>query len=167
MDKRQKYAIASLLAFFLSLTIFIYGVLTLGIFNKNKIVVTTLQTTGPDYEVVFGQMKLKMQMPDSIKPVDAGGVMIKRNETIELNNISMNIDLCGNEYWKTMGDYFILTEKVIGAKQSDNPEYHPLIEIYSCRHISFISFWAFAILDIGLLILYRLFYKKFTRSSSN
>lgn len=129
-----------------------YGIATLGLFSKNKIIITTLATTGPDYEVVFGKYKLKNQLPDTTVAFDVSGIMTTDTGSLTLNNYL-------NNHYMAFGDYFVTTVKVVGIKQSDSPLFHPLIEIIHWRHIDSILFWLLAIADLLLFILAALFYK--------
>lgn len=151
---RQKYALITFGTFALSVMLFAYGLLTLGVFSKDKIVVTSLATTGPDYEVVLGRLKLQMQLPDSVDNSDVSGIMTTGQGFNELGSYLANNYLA-------FGDYFVLTGKVVGVKKSDGDYFHPLIEISSWRHIDILTFWSLVGIDIGLLILSAVFYKKF------
>ncbi len=54
MTEKSKHLLAALI----TLTAIIVGMTLLGVFSKNRIIVTTLATTGPDYEVVHGQTQI-------------------------------------------------------------------------------------------------------------
>ncbi len=159
MNTRQKYALTSLLTYILGVLLLIYGAFALGVFSKDKIVVTTLATTGPDYKVVFGQFKLKMQIPDSIDASDVSGLMLTGQGANDL------ADYLGNNYLAfTYGDYFILTGKIVGYQKSDSFTMHPLFKISSWQTLSNLTFWIFVSVDIALFLLFGLFYKKYRRN---
>lgn len=151
---RQKYGLAALLFFLAGTSLLAYGIDTLGILSKNKIVVTTLATTGPNYEVVFGQLKLKGQLPDTSLDFDVSGVMIADNGSNTMEDYL-------HQHYRAFGDYFVITEKTVGIKQSDNPDFHPLIEIIDWRHIDKLLFWLTVLFDLLLFILARVCYKKY------
>jgi hypothetical protein len=157
-NKRQKHALTSLLAFAACLVLFVYGMCVLGIFNKNKIIVATLATTGPDFEVVSGELKLQLQIPDTVQYSDVSGVMIINKSNEELNNCLED----GNAF---LDDYFVLTEKVVGVKQSDSFAFHPLIEIYACKDINYFVFWILVILGIGLFLVFWVYYRKYKKTT--
>lgn len=150
---RKKYGLAALLFFTAGVSLLTYGIVTLGLLSKNKIVITTLATTGPDYEVVFGQFKLRSQLPDTSLTFDVSGVMITDNGSTTLGDYL-------NQHYRAFGDYFVITEKVVGVKQSDNPAFHPLIEILAWQHIDKFLFWLTAFIDLILFVLAGVFYKK-------
>lgn len=129
----------------------IYGLITIGFFNKNKILVTTLATTGPDFQLVSGRIKLSFQVPDSVKHIDYWGVMISENGC---NTFCAYL----HDNYLAFGDYFVLEEKVVGVKVSDGLHPHPMIEILSWKHIDALQYWLFILVDIGILICVIVFY---------
>jgi hypothetical protein len=153
---KQKYRLAALLTFVIGIGLLAYGIVTLGLLSKNKIVVTTLATTGPDYDVVFGQLKLKSQLPDTLLTFDVNGIMTTGNGAINLNSYLQ-------EHYSIFGDYFVLKEKIVGVKKSDTDYFHPLIEVLSWRHINKVIFWLLTILDLVIFILVRFLYLKYVR----
>ena len=160
MNKRKNILVVALLTFAIGTYLLIYGIATLGFLQKNKIVVTTLATTGPDYEVVFGQRKLKTQLPDTSVNFDVGGIMTSGNGANDLGNyLSQN--------YLAFGDYFILTAEVVGMKKGDTDDFHPLVEILSWRHVDRVKLWVLAILDLTIFVLAILIYKKFKRQKSS
>ena len=160
MDKQKCRLVAALLTFTIGICLLIYGIVTLGLLTKNKIVVTTLATTGPDYEVIFGQLKLIAQLPDTSVNFDVDGIMTTGSGSTDLGNYLQ-------QHYLAFGDYFVLTEKIIGMKKSDTDYFHPLIEILYWRRIDKIIFWLFAILDLAIFILAILIYKKYVRQKTS
>ena len=161
MSSRSKYVIPSLIVFVFSIIVFIYLLFILGVFSKDKIVVKAIATTGPDYEVVFGQLKLQFQMPDSITDKNVSGVMLTDKSSVEMNNY-----INRNSSW-VYDDYYVLTENLVGTKRSDGTAFHPLIEITSIKHLAKIFIWSLVIVNIALLLLFRLLYKKHKRAYKN
>ena len=145
-ESRIKYALDSLVVFLFSLILFIYLLFLLGVISKDKIVVKAIATTGPDYEVVFGQLKLKFQMPDSVGNTNVNGVMLIYKSLQAMNNY-----INRNSSWP-YDDYYVLREKIVGAKRSDGTAF-PLIEITSFDHLNKLFLWTFIFIDIGLLLL--------------
>jgi hypothetical protein len=127
-------------------TILIVGLISIGIFSRDRIIVTTLATTGPHFKVVLGSLKLKFEMPDSIEK-DISGVIVTAQSIQDLNNYLQG-------HYQAFGDYFILTEKVVGVQQSDNPSFHPLIEINHWQHIDRSVFWFLLILAVALFVVF-------------
>jgi hypothetical protein len=142
MTAKSKY----LLTASVTLTVLIVGMTLLGVFSKDRIMVTTLATTGPHFEVVLGRLKLKMQMPDSVD-TDVSGVMVSDKSLGDLDHYLRN-------NYQAFGDYFILTEQVIGIKQSDNLSFHPLMEIHDWRHVSKGTFWLIFTFELVCLVMF-------------
>jgi hypothetical protein len=155
----QGYALAALLFFAAGTSLFAYGVASFGLLSKNKIVVTPLATTGPDFRVEFGYLTLMSQLPDTALSFNVGGIMVRKNAVSK--DLSDNLQ---KNYLYFFGDYFVLTEKCVGVQQSDGPAYHPLVEILHWRHIGMLSFWLFATLDLTLFLLEWLFYNKYKKT---
>jgi len=140
-DKSKHLLTASI-----TLTALLVGMALLGVFSKNKIIITTLATTGPDYEVVYGRLKLMTQMPDSVD-TDESGIMVSDDKSeVGLGNYL-------HKNYRAFGDYFILTEQVVGIRQSDSYPFHPLIEIYDWQHIDAITFWFMEISALVCLVM--------------
>jgi hypothetical protein len=159
MTDIKKYALTSTTTLALSVALLLYGVLTLGLFSNDKIVVSTLATTGPDYNVSFGQFKLARLMPDSIQSSDVSGIMVTDESAHDIDRFLIDTD--------DFDDYYLLTFKMVGVQKSDSYSYHPLLEIISCRQINFLVFWSLTIIEFGLLILFGLFYRKYKRQLSS
>ncbi len=159
MTNKKKYALTSLVAFVLSTVLLLYGILALGLFNSDKIIVSTLQTTGPDYNVNFGQFKLARLMPDSIQSSDVSGIMVTDKSTPYIDHYLVDTDDFDN--------YYLLTFKMVGVQKGDSYPYHPLLEIISCSQIDFILFWSLIIIEFGLLTVFALFYVKYKRQLRN
>jgi hypothetical protein len=151
MTERSKYLLTAMG----TLTILIVGMISAGVFSRNRIIVTTLATTGPHFDVVLGRRKLKMQMPDSVE-TDVSGVMVS-DKSIK------DIDDYLQDNYRAFGDYFILTVKVVGVEQSDNPSFHPLIEIYDWKHVDKDVFWFLFVLELIVLILFFRSTRKYLR----
>jgi hypothetical protein len=109
MDKKN-YKSTALPIFIIGTSLLVYGITTLGFFSKDKIVITTLATTGPDYDVVFGQLKLKAQLPDTSVSFDVNGIMTTGKGAADLGNYLQ-------QNYLAFGDYFVLTEKTVGLKK--------------------------------------------------
>jgi hypothetical protein len=161
MSSKSKYAIPSLTVLALGIIVCVYILFMLGVFSKDKIVVKAIATTGPDYEVVFGQLKLGFQMPDSVTDKNVNGVMLTDKSSVEMNNY-----INRNSSW-IYDDYYVLTENIVGAKRSDGTSFHPLIEITSIKHLAKIFIWSLVIINIALLLLFRFLYKKHKRACKN
>jgi Kef-type K+ transport system membrane component KefB len=161
MSSKSKYAIPSLTVLALGIIVCVYIVFILGVFSKDKIVVKAIATTGPDYEVVFGQLKLGFQMPDSVTDKNVNGVMLTDKSSVEMNNY-INRNSSG-----VYDDYYVLTENIVGAKRSDGTAFHPLIEITSTKHLAKIFIWSLVVINIALLLLFRFLYKKHKRAYKN
>ncbi|MBL7937611.1 MAG: hypothetical protein JNM51_17540 [Bacteroidia bacterium] len=159
MTNKIKYALISLMTFALSVVLLLYGILALGLFSSNKIIVSTLATTGPDYNVSFGQFKLARLMPDSIKSSDVSGIMVTDESAINIDRYLIDTDDFDN--------YYLLTFKMVGVQKSDSYSYHPLLKIISCRQINFLLLWTLIIMEFGLIVLFSLFYKKHKRQISS
>lgn len=101
MTERSKYQLMALG----TLAILVSWILFLGIFCKDRIVVTTLATTGPDFRVVLGNLKLKLQTPDSID-MDVTGVMVSDKSMDDIDNYLQS-------NYRAFGDYFLLTVHVL------------------------------------------------------
>src|SRR5690606_26988029 len=101
-----------------------YLLINIGFFSTNKILITTLATTGPDYKVVFGRQNLKAQLPDTSLQFDLTGVMTTGSGTIDLQQYL-------SHHYVARFDYFIFTVKVVGVEKSDTEYFHPLIEVSS------------------------------------
>lgn len=54
MTKKAKVALAAIISYCTSLFLLLYGLFILGTFSSDKIVIGTLATTGPDYEIILG-----------------------------------------------------------------------------------------------------------------
>jgi hypothetical protein len=149
--------LTALLFFTAGTSLLAYGIASLGLLSKNKIVVTTLATTGPDFEVVLGQFKLKSQLPDTTLDFNLDGIMVRGN--------AVDKDLSDNlqRNYLEFGDYFVLTEKVVGMQQSDGPSYHPLVEILRWRHIDKVLFWLLATLNVALFMVGLMFHRKYIK----
>ena len=157
MSNKSKYAIPALTVFVLNVFLCIYLLSIVAVFSRDKIVVQALATTGPDYEVVFGQLKLSFQRPDSIAGKadwDVWGVMLTDKSSTEMNNY-----INERSSW-VFDDYYILTGKIVGTERSDGTAFLPLIEITSIKHFSKILFWGLVIMNIALFLLFRFFYIK-------
>jgi hypothetical protein len=127
MTSIKKYALISLITFALSVTLLLCGIFTSGIFSSNKIIVSTLATTVPDYHVSFGQLKLARLMPGSVQSPDVSGVMVTGESGQEINRFLIDTDDFDN--------YYLLAFKMVGVQKGDGYSYHPLIEIISYRQI--------------------------------
>ncbi len=157
MTKAKKYALTSLITFGLSLVLFLYAALSLGLFSSDTIIVSTLATTGPDYEVQYGQFKLARLMPDSVQSYDVSGIMVTEESEQKITHFLND--------WDDYSNYYVFTFTMVGVQKSDSFAYHPLLEINSCKQINFLVFWSLLILEFGLLVLFRVFYRKYKRHS--
>jgi len=83
-------------------------------------------------------------MPDSVD-TDVSGIMVSDDKSC------ITIDKYLRSNYRAFGDYFILTERIVGIRQSDGQAFHPLIEIHDWQHIDAIVFWL--ILMAGLVCL--------------
>lgn len=142
MTERSKYQLTALG----TLAILVAWMLSLGIFSKDRIVVTPLATTGPHFKVVLGTLKLTLETPDSID-VDVTGVMVSDKSMDVIDNYLQN-------NYRAFDDYFLLTVRILGLKQSDGPSYHPLIEIHDWWHISKSVFWLSFMLVTGCFVVF-------------
>jgi hypothetical protein len=142
MTKRE--ILLSLALFLSALFLFGYIAFKLELLKPNAIVVECIQTTGPDYYVVFGDVKLYFQTPDSLKDTDVGGVMVTGTKIKSLHKFM-------NDNYLTYSDYFVFNFKIVGWKQSDSFEYHPLLELSEWKHISKLTLWLMLILEFVLL----------------
>ncbi|MBA4240102.1 MAG: hypothetical protein C0448_05220 [Sphingobacteriaceae bacterium] len=159
MTNERKYTLTSLVTIVLSIVLMLYGIVALGLFSSDKIIVSTLQTTGPDYNVSFGQFKLARLMPDSIQSSDVSGIMVTEQSAPNIDRYLIDTDDFDN--------YYLLTFKMVGVQKSDSYSYHPLLEISSCRQIDFILFWSLIIIEFGLVMLSILYYRKYKRQLSS
>lgn len=55
---------------------FLYGLNYIGVFSKYQYLTEIKGTTGPNYWVISGDLKLKTQMPDTAYPQDCSGIMV-------------------------------------------------------------------------------------------
>jgi hypothetical protein len=87
---------------------------------------------------------------------------------IRANSVSDDFSkhLSGNPV-EFAGDDFVITERVVGVQQSDNPAFHPLVELLSWRHINPLIFWLLAIANLTLYVLEFVFYNKFKKAEVN
>jgi hypothetical protein len=162
MNEKFKYSLFSLISLLSGIILLIFIFIIIGTFNKNKIVVTCLATTGPDFDVVFGNLKLKVQMPDSVDKTDVSGVMI----TDRSSKLLVSDYLNKTNAWE-YNNYYVLTGKIIGAKKSDTDAFHPLIEVNAINYINKLFLWGLIVVTIGLLVTFRIMYKKFRISVQN
>lgn len=96
-------------------------------------------------------------MPDTIKDSDVNGVWVTEKG---LNEIDEFLD----KNWLAFGDYFVLTETLVGVGQeSTTSPYNPLIEVSDWYYISGADLWALIIIDIILLLLFWLLYRQFKK----
>ena len=146
----KKYALTALIVFGLSLCLFIYGMVSLGIFRNDEIIVSTLATTGPDYKVSFGEYKLGPLMPDSLKDYDVTGIMVTNSSSQKIGALIETDD--------DFDDYYLLKFKMVGVKKSDGFLYHPLLEIISCKQINILVFGALVIMEFFLVTLFYFLY---------
>ena len=160
--RSRRYALAALLSFAAGTGLFAYGIASFGLLSRNKIVITTLATTGPDFGVQFGYLKLWRQLPDTALPFNVGGIMVRTNTVSD--DLSKHLSKNPGEY---SGDDFVITERVVGVQQSDNPAYHPLIEILSWRHINPLVFWLLASVNLALFTLEFVFYHQYKKTEAN
>jgi hypothetical protein len=159
---QQRYALAALLSFAAGTGLFGYGIASFGLLSKNKIAITTLATTGPDFGVEFGYLKLWCQLPDTALSLNVGGIMVRKNAISE--DLGEHLSRNPLEY---SGDDFVITERVVGVQQSDNPAYHPLVEILGWRHINTLLFWLLATVNLTLFLLEFVFYHKYKKAEVN
>lgn len=117
-----------------------------GILKKNQILVRTSATTGSDLKVITGRVKLYFQTKKFNKKMNYSGVMLS-----ELNQPFYEF-LKTNDKIYSNGDYLLIKYETVGTKQSDNPEYHPLIKINSWKIVSYLKFWSLIILETLFLI---------------
>lgn len=150
MEKRQNYSIEALFFFVISVLFFIYILFYVGVFSRYKYFTKTEATTGPDFWVVLGDLKLKLQMPDTIVNQDCGGIMVSKNKIEEVFKSDDSPFLSNN--------YYVLAGKVIGVEQSDGSAFHPLIEVTSSSHIDKFKFWILTIIDVMVLVFTGLYY---------
>lgn len=155
MTKKAKVALAAIISYCTSLFLLLYGLFILGTFSSDKIVIGTLATTGPDYEIILGHAKMSMQMPDTIYNKNLWGIMVAKDKE---DNIGKYLE----NYWMYRHDYFVVTVKVVGAKQSDSTSFHPLVEVYDCRRIDYLILWAGVILDGILFFLFLIFSMRYS-----
>jgi hypothetical protein len=156
MCKRTRYACAALTTYVLASLLFIYGSIVMGVFSPHKILVTTLQTTGPDFEVVLGIVKLKIQVLDSPASTNVLGIMTTGDGLKSLNKY-----LADN--YMAYSDYFVLSGKMQALQKSDGPDVHPLIHVTAWFPIHWMVFWALFIADMLLAVLFLIFYQLFKK----
>lgn len=151
---RQKiYAITSILAFVTGLALFIYFVSLTKIFHPNYIMVSGIATTGPDFRVSAGQIKLILMSPDSVS--DVTGIMLTKNSDKYVSDyINKN-----TQFWYYT-DYYILGGKIVGGERSDGARQHPLINVTSISHIDKLVFNILVVIIFCLLLISGLFYAK-------
>lgn len=155
MNQKHNYSIDALIIFITCAIFMLYGLIYMGIFSRHTYFVKIEATTGPDFTVLLGSLKLKSQMPDTIKPQDCGGIMV--NDT-DFHEVCKSVHDDGISYeWDY---YYVLTGKVVGAERSDGTAFHPLIKVTSSYKIGKFTFWSLAIADIFCFIFFGLYYKR-------
>ncbi len=121
-------------------TLFI--VLFLGLLQSDTIVGTAPDSTGPSFEVLEGNIKLKLMMPDSAQQMDYSGIMVKDNYNEVFSSIHYENNL---EY----DYYFVLSVRIIGKERGDGSCFHPLVEITAHRLIAKIHLWLLVVMDLA------------------
>ncbi len=104
--------------------------------------------------------KIMRQLPDTALPFNVGGIMVRENAVSK--DLGDHLSRNPREF---SGDNFVITERVVGLKQSDNPAYHPLVEILGWRHINPLLFWLLAVGNMTLFLLEFVFYHKYRKAN--
>ncbi len=153
---KRKYARLSLVSWGLCALLLGYELIAIGAFDRGRIVITTLATTGPDFEVVLGRWKLAQQMPDTLELMDVTGIMVTGQGAKSLGHYL-------SEHYQAFGygDYFVLNWKMIGVQRSDSEAFHPLLELVSWKRLDPLVVGMLFFADIGLLLISGWFYRRF------